>query len=126
MLTYTLGEMLSLTGLSVKLLYNDNTNEVVSLADFASKSISTTPVDGTALNMSYNGTSITVSCGIYSVNTNTLMVNRMTPVVNWPTGLTATYGQTLSDISLTSFSNSGLHGRCSPMMSATREHKHTT
>ncbi|MCL2662837.1 MAG: hypothetical protein FWE83_05830, partial [Oscillospiraceae bacterium] len=40
----------------------------------------------------------------------TLTVNRMTPTVNWPTGLTAVYGQTLNDVALPPDNGSGTLG----------------
>jgi hypothetical protein len=73
-LSYTHGDTLDLTGLSVKLTYNDAAEEIVSVNDFESKNISTNPADGSIITMSLNGTAITVSCGSYSVNAGTLTV----------------------------------------------------
>jgi hypothetical protein len=75
-LSYTYGDTLDLTGLSVKLTYNDANEEIISVNDFESKNISTNPVDGSNITMSLNGTAITVSCGSYSVNVGTLTVTK--------------------------------------------------
>jgi len=48
-ISYTHGQALNLAGLSVILTYNDSTTEIVQLADFASKNITTTPAAGAAL-----------------------------------------------------------------------------
>jgi hypothetical protein len=74
-LTYTSGDALALTGLSVKLLYNDGTDETVPLADFASRNISTDPAEGTVLTVAHDGTTISVSFDGYSANTDALVVN---------------------------------------------------
>jgi len=59
--TYTHGDALNLTGLSVTLTYNDSTTELVALADFASKNITTTPAAGAALSRTdHNHASIIV------------------------------------------------------------------
>jgi len=58
---YTHGDALNLTGLSVTLTYNDSTTELVALADFASKNITTTPAAGAALSRTdHNHASIIV------------------------------------------------------------------
>jgi len=74
-LTYTTGELLDLTGVAIKLLYNDGTNETVEFADFAAKNITTNPANGTILNMSHNGTEIEISSSGYSAKTNAIRVN---------------------------------------------------
>jgi hypothetical protein len=73
-LTYTSGEALDLTGLSVKLLYNDETDENVVLADFAAKNIAANPANSTPLEILHNGKVIVVSCNGYSANTDALTV----------------------------------------------------
>jgi hypothetical protein len=104
-LTYTHGDSLDLTGLSVTLVYNNGETENVALADFASKNIVTYPGNGTNLSYSGNENAHPVMV-VYNNNwsifvyTNNLTVNKADPTVTWPTGLTATYGQTLLNISL--------------------------
>jgi hypothetical protein len=75
-LSYTHGDTLELTGLSVKLTYNDAAEETVSVDDFESKNISTNPADGSSLTASQSGDAVTVSCGSFSVNAGTLTVEK--------------------------------------------------
>ncbi|MCL1973706.1 MAG: hypothetical protein FWG54_02680, partial [Bacteroidetes bacterium] len=74
-LTYSFGETLDLTGLSVKLQYNDATSKVVPFSNFGTNSISVSPAQGTLLTLLHNGTVVGVSSGIFSANTNPLTVN---------------------------------------------------
>ena len=73
-LAYEAGETLDLTGLTVNVTYDDNTNEDVAFADFADKGISASPVDGTVLAVSDNGKPVTVTVGTKSATTNNLTV----------------------------------------------------
>ena len=57
--TYTEGEALDLTGLQVKLSYSNDTSEIVALADFANKGITTNLNNGATLAVS--DTAITIS-----------------------------------------------------------------
>jgi|GEM_PF-1365442 len=74
-LTYTHGEALNLTGLSVRLIYNDGTEETVAWANFAAKGITVNPAHGTILNRNQNGTPIAVSRDSFSADTNAITVN---------------------------------------------------
>lgn len=75
-LQYTVGESLDLSGLSVKLLYNDGTDETVSYTDFVSKGIATTPISGTEIAMQLDGTTISISHGDFSASTSALTVGQ--------------------------------------------------
>jgi len=77
-LSYTYNEALDLTGLSVKLIYNDGTDETIPFENFATKNITTNPTNGTVMTMEYIDTAIEVSCGNQSVSTNNLMVKALT------------------------------------------------
>lgn len=62
-ITYYEGDTLNLSGLKVKLIYSDLSEEIVELPDFVSKGITTDPVDGTILSIAeHNDISISVSC----------------------------------------------------------------
>ncbi|MGI6575150.1 MAG: GLUG motif-containing protein [bacterium] len=62
-ITYYEGDTLDLSGLRVKLIYSDWSEEIVELPDFVSKSITTDPVNGSTLTIvEHNGKKITVSC----------------------------------------------------------------
>ena len=102
-LDYTHGDTLNLSALVVTLTYEDDTTENVAFANFAAKGITASPANGTPLVRStHNGEPVEVSVGVggLSVNTNDLTVAQADPVDKWPTNLTATYGQTLSNITL--------------------------
>jgi len=59
--SYNVGDNLDLTGLVVTLQKSNGSTEDVGLADFASKGITVSPTNGTALTMSNNTVTITVS-----------------------------------------------------------------
>jgi len=66
-MNYCFGETLVLTGLSVRLTYDDTTTEDVNLSEFASKNISTEPANGIKLdNTVHNNVPITVTAGTYT------------------------------------------------------------
>jgi len=76
-LTYTHGDSLDITGLTVNILYDDNTNEIVPIAGFHSRNISVSPYDSEQLRRSvYNGHPVVVSLGEIHANTNNLTVNQ--------------------------------------------------
>ena len=76
-LTYTHIDTLKLEGLSVELIYDNNTTEVVALADFEDKNISTDPADGDTLSHStHNNESVKVSFGKHDAYTDNLTVNK--------------------------------------------------
>ena len=107
-LGYTHGNALNLSGIVITLVYEDNETESVELAGFALKNITTNPANGMALShTAHNNRPVTVFCGRGSARTNNLTVVKATPVVTWPRGLTAVSEQTLSDISLKSYTNGG-------------------
>ena len=106
-LFYAHGDKLDLSGLVIKLVYEDDETENVSSADFASKDITTNPGNGITLaHTMHDNIPVTISCGRENVDTHNITVNRAAPAVTWPAGLSATFDQTLSDIPLGSFSNS--------------------
>ena len=66
------------------------------------------PNSGLAAGTTYEATvNVTGSNGISATFTLSFTVTKAAPTVTWPSGLEATYGDTLSDISLLSFDNSG-------------------
>jgi len=106
-MTYTHGDTLDLDGLVVTLAFDDGTSEDFELANFGT-TISTSLANGEVLSRTgHDGQPVIVYFGDESVGTENLVVNKADPTVIWPTGLTAFYGQTLSNISLSSYTNSG-------------------
>jgi len=82
-LTYTHGEELDLSGLLVRLTYEDNTYDDVAPVDFGSKNISAVPTDGTELKYStHDYTRVAVYYGARSDETQRLSVNRKTLTVS--------------------------------------------
>lgn len=62
-ITYYEGEVLDLAGLRVELTYSDNSKETVELSDFASKGITTDPVNASTLTIAdHNDSRVSVSC----------------------------------------------------------------
>jgi formylglycine-generating enzyme required for sulfatase activity len=101
-------DRLELDGLVVTLVYENNEIEDVAIADFALKNITTNPVNSSRLSHTANNDKpVVVSCGRANARTNNLTVNKASPAVTWPAGLAANYKQTLSDISLVSYTNGG-------------------
>jgi len=99
-LTYTHGDTLNLSGLAVTLIFDDGTDEDFELANFGT-TISTSLANGATLSRSeHDGDPVIVHYGSKSVSTGDLVVNKANPTVTWPTGLTALYGWTLTNISL--------------------------
>lgn len=83
-LSYSYGETLDLSGLSVKLLYNDGTDEVIAAEDFAASNIAAAPSHGAALIKADNGTVVTVTCGEFTVKTDALTVTTADHPHIWP------------------------------------------
>ena len=111
-LSYTHGQTLNLAGLVVTLTFDDNSTQDFALANFGTN-ISAHPANGAELHHStHDGQPVAVSFGsLPPAHTSNLTVAKANPNVTWPTGLTASYGQTLSNISLVSFTNpTGTHG----------------
>jgi len=107
-LAYIHGNALDLRGLVVTLVYEDDETEDIPFDRFASRNIRTSPAFGTALShVAHNGNPVAVSCGRESVQTENLTVRKAVPIVMWPSGLTAGYGQVLADVSLSSYNNGG-------------------
>jgi len=102
-LTYTHGDPLNLTGLSVKLTYDDATTATVAFANFGANIISTIPANGDTLShTTHNGQSVQVKVGsLAPALTSKLTVNKATPTVIFPTAAPITYGMTLSQSALT-------------------------
>ena len=87
-LTYTHGETLDLTGIAVKLNYNDGTTADVAFENFATYGITASLAHGAQLSHSaHNNTSITVT-RTNSVTTSALTVNKKPVTI---TGVTANY-----------------------------------
>jgi hypothetical protein len=78
-LTYTHGDMLSLTGLVVTLTYDDTTKEDVTAENFTDKNITTNIIDGYNLSYStHNEQSVMIIYGDLTCNTDKLTVNKKT------------------------------------------------
>lgn len=76
-LIYTHGDALDLSGLSVKLTYDDNSIDIVALDDFTSKTIYAKPTNGDILSRStHNNQPVKLSLGSHSADTNILTVNK--------------------------------------------------
>jgi len=76
-MNYTHGEMLDLTGMSVKVDYDDGTDSTVLPADFANYGINANPAHGTVLSRTlHDGKPVAVSCGDFSQNTATLTIGK--------------------------------------------------
>jgi formylglycine-generating enzyme required for sulfatase activity len=107
-LGYAHGDRLSLTGLVITLVYEDDDTEDVTPAGFASRNITANPANGVILShTTHNDRPVAVSCGRERADTDNLTVSKADPPVTWPTGLTAVYEQTLSDISLRLYNDGG-------------------
>ena len=107
-LGYAHGDRINLTGLVITLVYEDGDTEEVALAGFTSRNITTSPANGMTLShTTHNDRPVVVSCGRERANTDNLTVGKAVPAVTWPAGLTASFDQTLADISLRSFTNDG-------------------
>lgn len=87
-LSYTSGQTLDLSGLSVTVNYNDSTSETV---EWASGKLTASPAAGTALTVTaHNGQSVTISYGGKTADTNTLTVTQGTQAALSITGAPAT------------------------------------
>jgi hypothetical protein len=76
-LTYTHGEQLDLSGLAVKLTYDDTTTDTVFAADFPAKGITAAPMNGGTLGRTTNnGSPVSITYGdLTPINTGILTVN---------------------------------------------------
>ncbi|MDR2972729.1 MAG: InlB B-repeat-containing protein [Bacteroidales bacterium] len=74
-LIYTEGDRLDLTGLSVRLNYDTGFSEIVQLGNFASRDITTVPVNNTVLDLGHNSALVVVQLGSLSATTAPLTVN---------------------------------------------------
>jgi len=70
-LSYIHGEALDMSGLTVRLHYNDGSTDDV---PFSGSGFTTSPANGTLLNSSHNNQPVVVSYSVHSVNTNPLTV----------------------------------------------------
>lgn len=64
--SYTEGEQLNLSGLSVKLSYSDGSEKIVPFSDFPASEISVSPENGSVLDASCSA--VTVTCGSHSID----------------------------------------------------------
>jgi len=101
-LTYNHGDALNLTALAVTLTYNDSTSADVSYLSFGANGLSvklggTAVSNGLTLNRSsHNGQELTVVQGSIEASAGNLTVNRLVPVINFPSALAVTYPAALS------------------------------
>lgn len=87
-LSYTSGQTLDLSGLSVTVNYDDDTNETV---EWASGKLTVRPAQGTALTVTgHNEQTVTISYGGATAETNTLTVTQGTQAALSITGAPAT------------------------------------
>ncbi len=87
-LSYTSGQTLDLSGLSVTVSYDDGTSETV---EWASGKLTASPAAGTVLTVTgHNGQTVTISYGGKTVDTNTLTVTQGTQAALSITGAPAT------------------------------------
>ena len=101
-LTYNHGDKLNLTGLSVKLTYDDYTTEDVALAGFTGKNISADPADDDTLShLVHDNQPVKVSIGSHHTDTSPLKVKKATPTITFPTAAAIIYGMKLSQSALT-------------------------
>jgi hypothetical protein len=101
-LNYTHNDSLDLAGLEITLIYDDTTTQNVELNDFVNYNITTFPVNGASLTHSVNNNNpVAVKYGLLSVDTNILIVNKITPAITFPTASSITYGAALSTSNLT-------------------------
>jgi len=101
-LIYTHDDPIDLTGLSVKLTYDDTTTEDIAFAYFTAKNIFTDPAHDEKLShTTHDGQSVQVWTGIHNAYTDKLTVNKATPVITFPTAAEMTYGMTLAQSALT-------------------------
>jgi len=101
-MAYTNVETLDLSGLVVTLHFDDTTTEDVVFADFVAKGITTSPTQGTALNLTHNGTSVAVTtANEKTTNTGNLTVSKAgASAVTFPSASAITYGEALSSSTL--------------------------
>jgi len=75
-LSYDYGDLLKLDGLAVTLTYEDGSTANVAFNDFASKNITTSPLNDAKLLLSHHGTSVVITCGGQTASTNNLTVTQ--------------------------------------------------
>ncbi|MCL2066295.1 MAG: bacterial Ig-like domain-containing protein [Treponema sp.] len=107
-LVYTSGEELDLGGLVVTLKYNNGTTREVEFDDFEQNNITTEPQHGvTLMHAEHDNTPVTASCGTFHAQTDELEVGKADPeITEWPAAAAITYGQSLSESTLTGGSGS--------------------
>ena len=83
-LSYTSGQALDLSGLSVQVYYNDNTNETLT---WASGKLTAAPAQGTVLTVAeHNGKTVTISYGGKTAQTDVLTVGKAAQAALFITG----------------------------------------
>jgi len=91
-LTYPHGDTFDITGLTVNILYDDNTSEIVPDGGFHSRNISVSPYDCEHLHRSvHNGHPVVVSLGDIHANTNNLIINKRNISINTVAAPVKTY-----------------------------------
>ena len=89
-LDYTYGDSLDLTGLVVELTYDSGGPESIPFTIFATKNITTSPVQGVILNNPiYNSAPVTITCGSLQADTDPLTVSP--PPTSGPTICTVSF-----------------------------------
>jgi hypothetical protein len=91
-LTYTHGDALDLDGLALAITYNNSTTETVAYADFTSRNISVSLINGVTLSrVAHNGTTVSVHFVGFTAETAALVVNKAVPEITFPTVDAVTY-----------------------------------
>ena len=80
-MTYTAGEALNLSGLTVALIFDEGSPEDVAYSNFNAYNMTTVPAHGTPLTVAHNGQPVTVTGGGKSANTGNLTVSAGTTSV---------------------------------------------
>jgi len=93
-MSYNQEDKLNLAGLIIQIIYTDSSSEYVIAANFATKNITASPANGDALSVTANnGKPVTISYGSHTVDTGSLTVTPIAPVLSDFTvsGLTQDY-----------------------------------
>jgi hypothetical protein len=87
-MTYTHGEQLSLSGLTIRINYSDATSEIIDASDFALRNITTSPLQGDSLAyVFHNGQPIIIQYGNLTQSTSTMTVNLAQLTIGTPSNI---------------------------------------
>ena len=81
-MNYNHGDALNLAGLIIQIIYTNSSTESVPLANFAARNITANPANGDTLSVSaHNGQPVTITYGSHTVDTGSLTVSPINPVL---------------------------------------------